>query len=272
MAIGVSTWNEFVQAYKGTETEIEILADLNCNDNPLSEPLKAGSDKTINGNGHNINRLGTQTTIGGPMFSYLGTDNSSFTINWNKVNFLQVFSSEAQYIFYGGYSSGGYVPHYYRYMYFKDCIIQGKGPQLCTFVDMQRCSVTWDGGDLYHAAFTNCWIHIDQYRPSNSNGYVIYSSIDSCYLEGEITAAQGVTDSGRIVDGYANSCFNIKIPEGTRWTNISTGGDYQRLSVINMDRFKGTFTNESFYYAVGVTDSQMHNAAYLASVGFDIVS
>ena len=101
MAIGVSTWNEFVQAYKGTETEIEILADLNCNDNPLSEPLKAGSDKTINGNGHNINRLGTQTTIGGPMFSYLGTDNSSFTINWNKVNFLQVFSSEAQYIFYG---------------------------------------------------------------------------------------------------------------------------------------------------------------------------
>ena len=272
MAIGVSTWNEFVQAYQGTETEIEILADLNCNDNPLSATLKPGSNKTINGNGHNINRLGTQTTIGGPMFSYESTDNTKRTINWNKVNFLQIFSSEDRYIFHGGYAEYGSVNHYYRYMYFKDCMIQGKGPDLCELVDMQRCSITWEGGGLYHAVFTYCWIHIDQYRSSNSEGYVIYSSLDSCYLEGEITAAQGVTTSGRIVDGYANCCFNIKIPEGTRWTNISTGGDYQRLSVFNKDRFKGTFTNEGWNYAVQVTDSQMHNAAYLASVGFDIVS
>ena len=175
MAIGVSTWNEFVQAYKGTETEIEILADLNCNDNPLFATLRPGSNKTINGNGHNINHLGTQTTIGGPMITNQNSESYTYTIAWNKVNFLQIISNESRDVF-----GAANNPR----MTFTDCIIQGKGLQFAGYLNMTRCSLSWEGGGLEYSRFTYCWIHLEQFRSENpgSGSYEIFGPLDTCYL------------------------------------------------------------------------------------------
>lgn|GEM_PF-5270826 len=261
MAIGVSTWNEFVQAYKGTETEIEILADLNCNDNPLSATLRPGSNKTINGNGHNINRLGAQTTIGS-LIANQNSESYTYTITWNKVNFLQIISNESQPIF-----SAANNPR----MTFTDCIIQGKGAAFGGYINMTRCSVTWEGAGFENVSLVYCWIHLVEFRKDNFNqDHVIFGSMDTCYLEGEITHAAGVTRTGRITGWIANSCVNIITHEGPFWPVIASGGDSNRLGVVNMDKFKGSLGGD--YYCVQVTDAQMHDAAYLASVGFDIVS
>lgn len=263
MAIGVSTWNEFIQAYQGTETEIEILADLNCNDNPLSAPLKAGSNKTINGNGHNINRLGTQTTLGASMIQAYNSGGTAQDITWNKVNFLQIISNESSSVF----SSGNN-----HRMVFNDCMIQGQGTAFGGYQNLTRCSLTWQGGGLENTRFTYCWIHLEQFRSGNpgSGSYEIFGPLDTCYLEGEITHAANVTSLGRITEWISNSCINITTHEGPYWSAIATGGDFNKYSVLNKDKFKGNLGGD--YYCVQVTDAQMHNAAYLASVGFDIVS
>lgn len=269
MAISVYTWSEFVSAFQGSETEIEIMANLNCNDAPLSATLKPGSNKTINGNGHTINHLGAQQPLGGPMFSYMDPQNNLKTITWNKVNFMKVISNESEYIFLGGYSSS-YTKYYY--MYFDDCMIQGKGVSFGNFLDMKRCSLTWEGGGLENIQCTYCWLHIDQFRSENpgSGSYEMLGSLNSCYLEGEVTHAEGVTSLGRVAEYVANCCINLTTHEGPYWSAIATGGDYRVISVLNIDKFKGSIGSD--YYCAHVSDEQAHNAAELSSVNFDIVS
>lgn len=262
MAISVYTWSEFVSAFQGSETEIEIMANLNCNDDPLSASLRPGSNKTINGNYHSIDHLGTQNPLGAPMIQNNSPDGTAKDIVWQKVNFKKIISNESQPVF----SAGSNHP-----MTFTDCTIQGQGTQFATYINMTRCSVTWEGAGFENVSLVYCWIHLVEFRKDNFNqDHVIFGSMDTCYLEGEITHAAGVTRTGRITGWIANSCVNIITHEGPFWPVIASGGDSNRLGAVNMDKFKGSLGRD--YYCVQVTDAQMHNAAYLASVGFDIVS
>lgn len=263
MAISVYTWSEFVSAFQGSETEIEIMANLNCNDDPLSASLRPGSNKTINGNYHSIDHLGTQTPLGAPMIQNNSPDGTAKDIVWQKVNFKKMISNESQPVF----SAGSNHP-----MTFTDCTIQGKGAQFATYINMTRCSLTWEGGGLEYSRFTYCWIHLEQFRSENpgSGSYEIFGPLDTCYLEGEIAHAEGVTSLGRITEWISNSCINITTHEGPYWSAIATGGDFRVISVLNIDKFKGRIGSD--YYCAHVSDEQAHNAAELSSVNFDIVS
>lgn len=258
----VRTWNEFVEAYKsnvGTTSEphtIEIMADLDCNDNPPTERIATSGATIINGNYHTIWNISTGTVLNNYIF-YLSNATS---LTWNKVNFNNISRNETSAVF-CGYSGS------YR-MNFNDCTFVGKGPRLFINALLTRCAVTWINGfdtpfSGINANYT--WFHLEIKR-NLQNANVEFGQLNTCYLEGKIEpGTSSVTSMGNIGSQINNSVINIETPLTiTRPTTTQATIN----NIYNTDKI--TFTNP-YTTDIGVTDAQMHNAAYLASVGFNIV-
>lgn len=255
MAISVSTWDEFVAAYiNNSDGTIEIIADLDANDNLPDTSYTRPISKIINGNGHTIYNISTQTIVNNPIFR-----SGSNSIVINKTNFYNCYRIENQPIF-GGSSS-------FR-VQFNDCKIVGRGLKYITDMGtFQRCSLSWSGVKSADAgkdnSFYNSWLKIDHERAANSNT-ALFGVLNNSYIEGSIRqTAEGTFNLKLCGSALESSVINI---ETTATNSTFPSGN---TSVYNKTK-QPNFTNSG--NCIGVTDAQMKNAEYLASIGFNIVT
>lgn len=265
----VYTWEQFTTAYttaQGTSSDphvIEIMADLDAASS-ISASYNAGANyyKQINGNYHNISNIATQTTFNGVIFN-------GNHVTWNKCNFINVIRNNNYPIFYG---SGTYIPT------FNDCTFQGKGIGICGPGDLTgntgngiyiRCVITWDQvgnartGSLFGGAnFEYCYLDINIIT-STRDSYEV-GTINSSFIKGNIKGSIGSR-----THSMCNICNNtvINISSDNTYPKIANTAD--TLSVYNRDKMSdpsNVVTN-----IVGVTDAQLKDAAYLASINFNII-
>lgn len=254
MAIAVNTWAEFIAAYENnSDGTIEIMADLDANDNLPDTSYMRPISKTINGNGHTIYNISTQAVISQPIFRSTG---NSLVIN--NTNFYNCYRIENQPIFWGSST--------YRAQ-FNDCKIVGRGLQYITSQGtFQRCSFSWAGVKAADAgtnnSFYNCWLKIDHERASNSSS-ALFGTLNNSYIEGSVRQTAEGTFTLKPSANLESSVINI---ETTATAATFPSGN---TSVYNSTK-SPNFTDSG--NCVGVTDAQMKNAAYLAGIGFNIVT
>ena len=262
----VTTWPQFKAAFtsaEGTESDphiIEIMADLNCNDEPLTGGLNAGNYyKVINGNYHKIDNLSTQTVVNAVLLQ-------GRYVTYNKCNFVNMLRNENYAFFGGAYSS--YT------QYFNDCTIQGKGYEIAVSGVFRRCVITWDSARTYAGHLNGCYCYYCyltlNYKRDSAANYDIYL-LQNCFVKGKIEGANGNTSGWHLFGSASNSCINIdtnlNYPLG-----ISGQTSASQITVAyNANKMIGTIDDQSVLKIVSVTDAQMRDAAYLASIGLNII-
>lgn len=265
--INVTTVDQFLNAFTqavaagDTEDTIEILADIDFNSAPLTQGYTAGGKKIINGNYHSLSNISTQNVVNDTLFKY----NDRNEITWNKVNFLNLYRNENYNIFLGNSINQQY------YQKFNDCTFQGKGYRLARYAVFTRCAITWQNTQAISNAFNNClfsycWIKCDIIRADAAN--YDFEELNTCYVEGKITPASGVTDGWHICSGLENSVLNIETNLNYR-RGLSGAGTISTVNVYNTTKMTGTIAAQS--NVTPVTDTQMKDASALAAVGFNII-
>lgn len=262
----VTTWAQFKAAYtaaEGTESDphiIEIMADLNCNDDPLTSGLSSGNYyKVINGNYHKIDNLSTQTVVNAVLLH-------GRYVTYNKCNFVNMLRNENYSFFGGSYSDYSQV--------FNDCTIQGKGYAITGSGIFTRCVISWEsartyGGHLIGCYCYYCYITINYKRDSTSNYDISY--IANCFVRGKLEGASGNTSGWHLVGTAVNSCINVDTDLNYPLGLTGQSGASSITSVYNTDKMTGTIADQSSYNIKPVTDAQMRDAAYLASIGLNII-
>lgn len=254
MAIAVNTWAEFLAAYEnGSDETIELMSDIDANEDIPKRNYTKPIGKTINGNGHTIYNISTGVVISNPIFT--GAHNLTF----NSTNFYNCYRIENQPIF---WSSNTYRTQ------FNDCKIVGRGLQYISInATFNRCSFVWSGVTSVGAgsalSFYNSWLKIDHLRASNSTSSY-FGTLNNSYIEGNFSqTAEGTFTLKLTANTFESSVINI----ATSATNAEflTG----TKSVYNKTK-QPNFTDSG--NCEGVTDAQMKNAEYLASIGFNIVT
>lgn len=264
----VSTWDDFVTAFNastGTTSDpdvIEIMTDLDVNTTPPTSQIRANATKIINGNYHTIWNLAP----GGILGSAIISPNGNRTITWNKVNFNNIAFLEN----YAVFTSNSSYP-----MVFNDCTFVAKvASSLFAYAQLNRCAVTMTGSTNSHSPMSGVtanysWLHYEHKR-LNDNASSEFAALNTCYIEGKITTTLSSANYPFQITGNPNSCvINIDIDDPLQ-CSISTGSSTVAVSVYNTDKianYTGARTE-----IVGVTDTQLKDATYLASVGFDIVT
>lgn len=275
--IDVSTWEQFVEAWKNTSGGdiIEINADLDVNDDIPSSEIDdregavSGGVVVINGNGHTLYNL-----AGGNPYSGYIFDSTYHAHQFNKLNFQNMDLTRPAFL---GYSSGSYV-------LFNDCNIQGRSsgvPFFGNYITLNRCTCTFTNTTSVitedHTNFTYCWIWLKNCRKIwGGSGAALIRHLNTCYIKGDVTYG---TDSGiysDAVEDVQNCCFNVTINAST-FSGVTA--DYfcynangAKITIINKDKLPSGTTASDDPQAIAVTDEQMKNATYLASIGFDIVA
>lgn len=267
----VYTWDQFVNAYQaqqGTQADpyvIEIMADLDVASSitgPYYADVNGTRYKRINGNYHNISNIATQTTFNNAIFT-------GSHVTWDKCNFVNVYRNNPYPIFFGASDN---APT------FNDCTIQGQGICICGQGNMSanytgrgifnRCVLTWrqvgtsyTGACFGSASFDYCYLDIT--IGTSAVGNYDISTVAHSYIKGSIT---GDTTGRRT--SMISSCSDtvINIDTDLNYTLVNTPG---MLSVYNTDRLTGNIVGTT--NMIGVTDAQLKDAAYLASIGFNII-
>lgn len=259
MAVTVSTWAEFKAALASSETIIEVMADLDCNDDPPLASIEVYAvGKTVNGNGHTLYNLSTGGVVNAPII-YL-----SASITINELNFYNCYRLEDDYFFRTTSAVRAY---------FNDCKIVGSAAKtLARYADYTRCSMSWKKARGVHinreCNFTYCWVHYDLTR-TYGDGEFEFGGVFNCYLEGEWqNTFEG--DGNRPGFGYwiDNSIINIKYPRAILECNSASSG---AVSVYNITNAPNIVIYNSANSKTA-TDAGMKDAAYLAALGFNIVS
>lgn len=271
----VSTWDEFVTAYRSSQGStsdphvIEIMADLDAKSS-ITQTISAGSYyKVINGNYHNISNIATATTSVAIILS-------GNYVTWNKCNFLNIYRNTTFGVFYADSSLGAT---------FYDCVFQGQGYRICGgsgasgqadnagYGRYNRCVITWiqssglgtyTGAAFGYATLNLCYLDVTIY--SNTVQNTALGTLNGCFVKGRLTSSTN-THAGHLYNG-GNNVINIDTP--LNFTNGLISATTQITSVYNTTKMTGTILDRAS--AIGVTDAQMHDAAYLQSIGFDIVA
>ena len=264
----VYTWEQFTAAYtaaQGTADDphvIEIMADLDAASSITDRYSAYDYYKHVSGNYHNISNIATEITYNN---SIIGGNH----VVWDKCNFINVYRNNTYPIF---FANSTYQPT------FNDCTFQGQGICICGQGNMaynnlgsgifNRCVITWrqvgttyTGACFGHASFDHCYLDIEIGTSIDANTDI--GSLYSSYVKGKITG----NTSGRrtkMIKNCSNSVINIDTDLDYKLVNIPG-----MLSVYNTDRLTGNITDTT--NVIGVTDAQLKDAAYLASIGFNII-
>jgi hypothetical protein len=259
MAVTVSTWAEFKAALASSETIIEVMADMDCNDDPPLASIDVyGVEKTVNGNGHTLFNLSTGGVVNAPII-WLHSP-----ITFNALNFYNCYRLENDYFF---------RTHSSLRMYFNDCKIVGSAAKtLAANADYTRCSMSWTKARGVHinreCNYTYCWVHYDLTR-TYGDGEWEFGGVFNSYLEGEWTNTFEGTGN-RPGFGYwiDNSIINIKYPEAIVECNSTSQTAVSVYNITNIPNLAIQNPNNS----KTATDAGMKDAAYLATLGFNIVT
>lgn len=259
MAVTVSTWAEFVAALQSSETIIEVMADIDANDDlPLASIDVYAVAKTINGNGHTLYNLSTGGVVNAPII-WLHAN-----ITFNELNFYNCYRLEDEYFI----RTTSAV-----HAYFNDCKIVGSASKtLAAYADYTRCSMSWTrarGVQINRQCnFTYCWVHYDLTRTYGDGGFE-FGGVFNCYLEGEwVNTFSGTGNRPGIAYWINDTISNIKYPEAIAECNSSSSGSVSVYNITNMPNL--AIINPA--NSKTATDAGMKDAAYLAALGFNIVT
>lgn len=263
---------------------IDVNADLDYNDVFLDtqESIRVptagyATNCTINGNNHAIYNIdNTLFQQGGfNIFNvyaqHLRVNNLSF-LNCNMAKagaiFNFQFTNNTDIIFNGGVLQGKFMYAPFRCyggsVMFNNYMItfnQSKGK---LSGDTATNSVT----------FRFCWINFDNCELADTSGVrFILANLDTCYVKGMIKSSS--TGLFSFFGGYtSNCCFNVNLGNSHNISSLDTifsnTGDF--INIVNADKVNTEEPLESTTHNILVTDAQMHDAEYLASIGFNIVS
>ena len=270
----VSTWEQFVQAWRDTigGDIIEVNADLDVNDAiPPSEIDDHSGDNhgtvTINGNGHTLYNLSGGNPYSGVIFD------STYQLHvFNRLNIQNMDLTRPSFL---GYSSDSRVV-------FNDCNIQGRAsgvPFFQGYVTLNRCTCTFTNTTSVitesNGNFTYCWIWLKNCRKTwDGSGKALVRHLNTCYIKGDVTYRNGESVYSDTAEDVQNCCFNVTIT-ASQFSGVTA--DYfcynasGKLTIINIDKLPSGTTASADPQAIAVTDEQMKDADYLASIGFDIV-
>lgn len=259
MAVTVSTWAEFKAALSSSETIIEVMADIDANDDlPRASIDVYAVGKTVNGNGHSLYNLSTGGVVNAPIIWL----HSNITVN--ELNFYNCYRLEDDYFFRTTSSV---------HAYFNDCKIVGSASKtLAKYADYTRCSMSWTrarGVQINRECnFTYCWVHYDLTRTYGDGGYE-FGGVFNCYLEGEWqNTFEGTGNRPGFGYWIDNSIINIKYPVEIVDCNSASSGAVSVYNITNIPNISIVNTANS----KTATDSGMKDAAYLAALGFNIVT
>lgn len=269
----VSSWEQFVTAWQ-TATGgdiIEVNADLDVNDN-IPESMIGdsrgsvpGGVVTINGNGHTIYNLAP----GGGQGVLIGSDYHRHNIN--SLNFQNINMTNGSGNVFRG-STDGYLIAFY------DCNIQGRSvTYFFTYCNLERCTMTLTNVNNPISGtstdYNQCWIYLKSCRKMwHDWDLPLMRKLTTCYLKGSIVF-DGIDSKSDIIEYHENCCINVAITGVSRAVAAS---DYAptahgQISIINLSKLPTGTTASTDAELVAVSDSQMHDADYLSSIGFDIV-
>lgn len=271
----VGTWEQFVQAWKDTVGGdiIEINADLDVNDAIPSDRIDdhEGDSRgtvTINGNGHTLYNLAGGNPYSGTVF-----DSSYQRHEFNRLNFQNMDLTRPAFM---GYQASTTVV-------FNDCNIQGRAsgvPFFNSYVTFNRCTCTFTNTTSIitenQAMFNYCWIYLKGcHKTWGGEGAALIRHLNTCYIKGEVTyGADTSSIVSDAVEDVQNCCFNVTINagySGFRADYFCYNANGAKITIINMDKLPSGTTASEDPQAIAVTDEQMHDATYLAGIGFDIV-
>lgn len=253
MPIAVSTWDEFITALGSTDDNtIELMADIDCNDNPPTARVTVSGTKTINGNDHTIYNIGCAQPINNTIFGGTG-------MIFNKCNLYNVYRFENQYVF---NSSNSYPCR------FNDCKITGRGIHgISEYGSYTRCTLSWTGLKQYsffRNYFANSWIHMEYVFASAPTNHGLVNELISSYIEGKITKNyEGTAPTPIAGTTLRDSVVNFECDSAATTLTSSI------ISVVNTTKAPNLVLSTG---VVGVTDAQLKDAEYLYSVGFNIVT
>lgn len=160
-----------------------------------------------------------------------------------------------------------------RLITFSNCVYQGLFTGICrgnfSFIQcafiLQRntgyaFSYYYSGVTLY---LEHCYFKSDNI---SSDGVYRSTRARGCYFEGTLN---NPNSNALIFDGYGdNSVYNIYVKSANA-VSVFYGSEQDTPCIYNADRVDDTITvNRPF---IPLTDEQMHSAAEIAAVGFDII-
>lgn len=271
----VSTWAQFVQAWRDTigGDIIEVTADLDVNDDiPSSQINDHEGDNhgtvTINGNGHTLYNLSGGNPYSGVIFD------STYQLHvFNKLNLQNMDLSRPAFL---GYQTSSRVT-------FNDCNIQGRAsgvPFFNGFITFNRCTCTFTNTTSIitenQGNFVNCWIYLKNcHKTWGGEGAALIRHLNTCYIKGDVTYGSDTSSIvSDTVEDVQNCCFNVTVNagySGFRADYYCYNANGAKITIINIDKLPSGTTASEDPQAIAVTDAQMKDADYLASIGFDIV-
>ena len=266
--VQVSTWDQFVAAFvsgtSGNRQVIEIMADLDAKSSITGTIGNLDTRYiTVNGNYHNIANISTSQRVD----SYLFRANN---ILWSKCNFINMIRNEPYAVF---WQEGSYND-----IRFEDCTFQGQGIAICGSARLDsgnyagqgyflRCFITWTqkGTTIPGTCFGSATFdrtYIDCELTSGAGSSPDFGSLqNTSYLKGKIA---GTPTGHNLLGSCSNAVINIE--SDSDYTITSNPGN---VSVYNKDKLTGNITTTT--NVIGVTDAELKDAAYLASIGFNII-
>ena len=266
----VTTWEQFLRAFTiahdpaDTDNDvIEILADIDCNDVTLTNPIYAGGIKTINGNNHTFYNLHDGTSTGSALIRCGdGNNHPSYSVTWNKLHFENMLIVLSTYGAFWGMSGTN--------MIFNDCTFVCRcSKEIFRFCTLNRCAITFENISANNSPFEYvdsnfCWYNIKLRKTATATTNRIFKSMDTCYIEGKILCS--ATHAGTL-GALTNCCVNIQTDVPMYRISNASG---EIITIYNSDKIPSvTMTDAN---VVGVTDAQMHDAQYLESIGFAIIA
>lgn len=273
MVYNVTTWEQFLRAFtiahdpSDTDDDvIEILADIDCNDITISNPVFAGGIKTINGNNHTFYNLHDGTSTGSALIN-CGNNTSAhpaYNITWNKLNFNNLFIVLSAYGAFWGFSG--------KPMIFNDCTFVCQcAKEVFRHCTLNRCAITFENISASNTPFEYveshyCWYNVKIRKNATATTSRMFGVTDTCYIEGRILCS--ATHAG-VLGTLSNCCVNVQtdVPMN-RISTAQTG--IIPISIYNSDKITSVTTADT--NVIAVTDTQMHDAEYLESIGFAIIA
>lgn len=291
MTHNVSTFLELVTAFSslGNDDVIEILADLDYNDiisDPHHKPpFVLGSEDstapitnvTINGNNHVIHNCYRDVRGAAVFFQIkylngLTINNLSYDNVWiygqtNTSNGLWFSENGDNILFNGGYFQGRSLNDIF---YGFSITVQN---MMITIGGHGRFG--YNSSTSYQPRWERCWIHFDDVSYSQSaSDSAVWVDFSECYFEGKLTV-EGNYSNQRIFKRADNSVINVDLHIQSNNVNVfCEGSNYAvgRPNVINIDKVTGITDTSDTTVNKCVTDTQLKDAQYLSSVGFNIIS
>lgn len=270
MVYNVTTWEQFLRAFTiahdpaDTDNDvIEILADIDCNDITLSNPIYAGGIKTINGNNHTFYNLHDGTSTGSALIrNGDGNTHTIYDITWNKLNFDNLFIVMSSYGAFWGMNT--------KYMVFNDCTFVCKcAKEIFRFCELNRCAITFENISANNVPFeyvnsNYCWYNVKIRKTATATTSRMFATMDTCYIEGRILCS--ATHAG-VLGNLTNCCVNIQTDVPMQKISSSSNTP---ISIYNSDKIPSVTTADA--NMVAVTDAQMKDAQYLENIGFAIIA